>query len=144
MTEAEKLRALAERRMEKADRVLRASRTLLEESFFEDAVNRGYYAMFHAASALLLVRGHSTSKHRGVLSLLDLHFVKTGLVDVQLSEWIHDAFKARQEADYGYETVDPEATAKETVARAERFVSGVRPVLDSLIRGLGTAPPAAP
>lgn len=144
MTESEKMRRLARRRMEKADSALRAARALLDRALFEDAISRGYYAMFHSASALLFVRGLSTSKHRGVLSLFDKHFVKPGLLDVRLSEWIHGAFKARQEADYGYESAEPDAAAQETFEHAEAFVAAVQPVLESLLREIGCPPAAYP
>jgi hypothetical protein len=57
VTEPQKIRRLAERRMEKAQSALRAARKLLDEVLYEDSINRSYYAMFHAVSALLVVRG---------------------------------------------------------------------------------------
>jgi hypothetical protein len=64
-----------------------------------------------------------------VLSLLDLHFVKPGILTKELSTWIHDAFEARQEADCGAEAVDPRAAAESTLMHAEGFVEKLRPVL---------------
>lgn len=84
------------------------------------------------------------SKHKGVLSLLDLHFVKAGILTKELSTWIHDAFEARQEADYGAEAVDPRAAAESTLTHAEAFVEKLRPVLHRLLDELGDVSPAPP
>jgi hypothetical protein len=113
MTAAEAIGRLARRRLEKADRALRASRNLLQDGLYEDSTSRSYHAMFHAVSALLLTKGLSTSRHKGAISLFDLHFIKPRVLDPELSIWIHDAFKARQEADYGEEALDPRAAAEQ-------------------------------
>jgi uncharacterized protein len=133
MTEQEKIRSLVEMRMRRAGMALRAARTLFAEDLHEDSVSRAYYAMFHAASALLLTKGLSTSKHKGVLSLFDLHFVKPAILGKELSAWIRGAFKARQEADYDAEAVDPRASAAAALANAEAFLRQVRPVLERLL-----------
>jgi uncharacterized protein (UPF0332 family) len=39
---------------------------------------RSYYAMFTAARALLATKHLDSSKHTGVVSLFNQHFVKTG------------------------------------------------------------------
>src|SRR3972149_10242075 len=44
----------------------------------EWAVNRAYYAMFHAVTALLLSEGMAFSRHSGVISAFDQHWLKTG------------------------------------------------------------------
>lgn len=144
MTEAEKVRRLAARRMQKASAALQAARTLLADRLYEDSTSRWYYAMFHAVSALLLTKGLLTSKHTGVISLFDLHFIKPRMLPAEMSTWIHDAFKARQEADYSDEPVNPRAAAETTVAHAEDFLGQVRPVLDRLLDELDTSPRSEP
>lgn len=136
MTEAEKVRRLVERRMQKAGAALQAARTLLEGGLYEDSTSRSYYTMFHAVSALLLTKGISTSKHKGAISLFDLHFVKPRVLDRELSTWIHAAFKARQEADYSDEALDPHAAAETTATNAEAFLREVQPVVRRLLEEL--------
>jgi uncharacterized protein (UPF0332 family) len=141
MREAAKIRALAESRMRRAGEALGAAHALLREQFYEDSTSRSYYAMFHAASALLLIRGLGASKHKGVLSLFDRYFVKPGLVSKEMSTWIHEAFEARREADYAEVTVDPQATARAVLQRADDFVRDLRPVLDRLLNEVDTSSP---
>ena len=44
----------------------------------KEILDKGYYAAFYAASALLLNDGIDTSKHSGVIALVHQHFVKSG------------------------------------------------------------------
>jgi len=136
MTAAEAIGRLARLRLEKA------SRNLLRDGLYEDSTSRSYYAMFHAVSALLLTKGLSTSKHKGAISLFDLHFIKPRVLDPELSIWIHDAFKARQEADYGEEALDPRAAAETTLVHAEALLERVRPVLAQQLEELSNQGPS--
>ena len=74
--------------------VLRASGSL------RSAINRAYYVMFHAASALALSRGRSFSKHSGVISFFQREFAKTGILDRLHGRALQKAFEDRSEADY--------------------------------------------
>lgn len=59
-----------------------------------------YYAMFHGALALLLIRDLSTSKHTGVLALIDREFIRPGLIPAEMGMKLRDAFNQRQKSDY--------------------------------------------
>ncbi|MCP4700780.1 MAG: HEPN domain-containing protein, partial [Gammaproteobacteria bacterium] len=50
--------------------------------------SRAYYAVFYAASALLLNEQMDTSKHSGVISLINQYFVKTGRLDKQYGKML--------------------------------------------------------
>lgn len=129
MTEAEKRRALVDAQIEQADEALQAASLLLKNALYRDSISRSYYAMFHAASALLLTRGLGSSKHKGVVSLFDREFVRPGVVTKQMSIWLHDAFEARLAADYGKVPLDFPAVAKATREKAEQFMVQIRTVL---------------
>ena len=58
-----------------ADEFLRESEHLLKGGFYRGAVGRAYYAMFHAATAMLLSRGIERSSHHAVLSAFGEHIV---------------------------------------------------------------------
>ena len=51
-------------------------------------------------SALLLSKDISSPKHSGVLSLFNKHFVKTGLIPVELGKFYSRLFDTRLESDY--------------------------------------------
>lgn len=87
-------------RMERAGQALEAAKASMEHILFNDAVNRIYYACFYAVSALLLSRGLSSSRHSGVRSLFERHFVKDGPLPKQLGRFYHQLFDSRQDGDY--------------------------------------------
>jgi len=58
-------------RMKKASDTLEAARLLIGKGNTISTVNRIYYAVFYAVSAVLLSRGFSSSKHSGIISLFN-------------------------------------------------------------------------
>lgn len=56
----------------KADKKLQVAVRLFESGDYEDAVSRAYYAVYHAAQALLLSEGEKAETHKGVVTLFGL------------------------------------------------------------------------
>ena len=54
--------------------------------FWDVVVNRLYYAVFHAVSALLIKDGHNVSTHKGTLVMFGEHYVKTGIFPTDASK----------------------------------------------------------
>jgi len=52
----------------------------IQNNRWNNAANRLYYACFYAAIALLINDGHETRTHNGVRTLLEKHYVKTGII----------------------------------------------------------------
>jgi uncharacterized protein (UPF0332 family) len=86
--------------LEKCRRLLRSASLLLADGDYESAVSRAYYAMFHAAEALLASKGHSFSSHSAVVSAFGREFAKTGDLPTHLHRLFIEASPARQAADY--------------------------------------------
>ena len=72
--------ALARHRLARAREALGEGEHLLTNGALMGAVNRFYYAAFHAARSLLATRQLDSSRNSGVISLFQQHFVKTGLI----------------------------------------------------------------
>jgi len=90
----------AKYRIEKAKRDLEYAKTTLQDELYEVSVNRSYYAIFHAARALLALEGTDYKKHSGVISHFQREYVKTGIFDKEYSTIIREAFDMRNETDY--------------------------------------------
>ena len=88
-------------RVDKAKEILKDAVLLLNEKRLSSSVNRLYYSFFYLINALLLLKDHSSSKHSGVKSLFNIHFVKTGKVDKEIGRFFSNLFDFRQKADYG-------------------------------------------
>lgn len=52
--------------------------------------------------AVLLTRDISSSKHTGVISCFNQHFIKTGIFPKSFSKTISRLFRERQVGDYGF------------------------------------------
>lgn len=87
-------------RLTRASETLKDALILAEAGRWNACVNRLYYSCFYAISALLVSDGLSSSKHAGVRSLFNKHYVKTGKVPKNLSLIYNDLFERRQEGDY--------------------------------------------
>ena len=96
----EPLETLIQYRLERAQESLDDARLLADAERWNAWVNRLYYSCFYAVSALLVRDGLSSSRHTGVRSLLNRHYVRTGKVPRALARVYNDLFERRQEGDY--------------------------------------------
>lgn len=92
------------------------------------AVSRAYYAMFHAAEAVLLTRELKFKKHSAVIGAFNKEFVKNGVFLKKMSKQLKDGFDYRTQGDYGPEPILPEAARAVTEAAVE-FVGAIRDFL---------------
>ncbi len=79
---------LIQYRLKSSKEKLTLARILLENNQLKDSLSRSYYAMFTAARALLATKRLDSSKHVGVISLFNQHFVKTGIVSKNLGRML--------------------------------------------------------
>ena len=119
--------------MVSAREALRDADVLIAQHALKSAVNRLYYGAFYAARALLATRGLDSARHSGVIALFQQHFVKTGLVSVEVFRSFPRAFEKRLDVDYGdYATVtDDESRAIRTTVQA--FVDECERILEQII-----------
>ncbi len=89
-----------EYRVSRSEEAFRVARRALEEGDLHEAVGRLYYACFHLVSALLLLDGHTSAKHKGIWTLLDLHWVKPRRLPREMGRFFHRLYRRRQDADY--------------------------------------------
>jgi len=71
---------LANYRLEKAKNTLSDGKKYIKDATLESTVNRIYYAMFYAVSALLISKELSSSKHSGILAVFNKEIVNKGFI----------------------------------------------------------------
>lgn len=123
--QADEMKALSIRRMEQAEQCLESAKLLLEADDIKGAANRSYYGIFHAIRAVLALEGKDFAKHSGVISFFRQKYIKTGILDVSLSDIITDAFQVRTECDYNDYYIISKAEVEEQVQNAERFIKTI-------------------
>ena len=121
---------LAHRRITRAAEALRESELLAAAGHGRGAISRLYYAAFYAARALLALRGLDSSKHSGTIALFQQHFVKTGVVPVEIARGLTRAFDKRQLTDYA-DLAEPTLDDAEEITKVvQPFVAYCRTVLE--------------
>ena len=118
--------------MESAEENLKAAGLLLSNEYYGIAASRAYYAMFYAASAALLTRGLTFSRHSGVISAFGHHFARAGILPQELHTTFSKAQKLRHLGDYGLEPF-AESAAEEVLRNAHQFVDAVRGYLEEVL-----------
>jgi uncharacterized protein (UPF0332 family) len=114
---------LIDYRREKAAETLENAKVSLEKKHLFSAVNRVYYALFYEISALLKTKNLSSPKHSGIRALFNQHFVKTGIVEVEIGKFYSDMFVFRQKGDYEDFIYFKENDVKEWILMAEKYIS---------------------
>jgi uncharacterized protein (UPF0332 family) len=112
--------------IQNAHEMLEASRVLLNNDFYTSAINRAYYAVFYAASALLVTKGISQGKHSGVISAFRQYFIKTGLIAPEYSMIYGRLMEGRHVSNYELGSSVTRDNAQSNLANAEEFVLEVQ------------------
>lgn len=116
----------------RAQESLEAAKREFAAGAYSFAVNRGYYALFYAVSALLLEEGHRFKKHSGVRSAFNREIIKTGRMEKRHGDLYNEIFDDRQEGDYIEFTRFDAPYVQEKIDSCDRFLAVLRPLIKSL------------
>jgi hypothetical protein len=87
------------------------------------AVDRAYYAMVHAASALLAADGERAASHGRLIARLGEQFAKPGRIDRAHHRAMVAAYELRRAADYDPRAEFDIADVEDLVTAARGFVA---------------------
>lgn len=96
----EEREAIIEYRIQKAYNCLVAVEDIKPLNHWNIIANRLYYACYYMASALLIKNGFNAHTHKGVIHLIGLHFITTGLLPKERGKLLSLLFEMRQSSDY--------------------------------------------
>jgi uncharacterized protein len=130
----ENQRRNAQEEIARAETCLKEAQALQSAGFPYGAVSRAYYAVFHAARALLFSLGLEAKTHKAVVSLVGEHFVRTGALPPAMGRLISRMQRDREDADY-------EPAAVFTGEEAETLIAGAWRFLEESKRIVRTATP---
>jgi uncharacterized protein (UPF0332 family) len=125
-------KALLNGYIQKAEKKLEVAEKLFKSGDYEDAVSRAYYAVFHAAQALLLTEGERAETHKGVVTLFGLLFVKTGKFSKKLGKYFANLKDDRESGDYEIFSYIDEDTVKIALKEAKEFLNETNSYLEKL------------
>jgi uncharacterized protein (UPF0332 family) len=103
---------------------LEDAKGMLSLSRYAGTVNRTYYVMFEAASAMLSAVAIEVDTHYGVKIKFGELFVKTGRVDPKFGRDLARALDLREDADYAVDSRAevPCEVAEEQLQKASEFL----------------------
>jgi len=128
VTEDNQRRNAAEE-LARAETCLSEARALHAAAFPYGAVSRAYYAVFHAARALLFSVGIEARTHKGIGSSIGEHFVRPGLLSVSMGRLVSRMQRDREDADYATGAVFTQEEAGQLIADAEAFLTEARRII---------------
>ena len=112
---------------------LGAAQSCLRDGYYADTVSRAYYAVFHAAKAVLLLRNIRIRNHRGLRDVFSQHIVRVGLIEPEWGREIGRLSDLRGVADYDVTRNFAEGDAIRTYERADGFCNRIRELLAGAI-----------
>lgn len=122
----------SQKHISKAERFVKAAEHDYFDTFFDTAISHAYYAMHHAARALLLLVNESPKTHSGVINVLWKKLENFKGLEQEDVKNLSRAFNRRVESDYGVEFEIPDKeTAREIIDSAKIFVAKARAVVEN-------------
>ena len=131
----EELRKIINQRMERAKETLDESILLLENNHVRSSVSRLYYACFYSVSALMLLDGHYSSKHSGLIALFDRHWVAQGKIPKEMGRFYRRLYDRRQKSDYSDMAIFSSEDVKGWVEETRHFINIIEDTIKSNYQG---------
>ena len=118
-------------RLNFAEEKLKSAKILLNAGQLKDSVGRSYYALFSAVRAVLATEEVDFSKHAGVISYFQKHYIKEHVFDSKYSKYLTMAFQIRNSCNYDDFYVISRARAEEQYRHAEEMIEIIKDYLQN-------------
>lgn len=122
---------LIKHRIEKSNLLKKEAVFLIDSGLYNTAVNRIYYAMYHAVSALALKDSFTTSKHLQLIGWFNREYVKTGKAEINSGKYLMRAFEMRSKSDYDDFADYSEKEVKELMDNLDSFLQIVEKLIQN-------------
>lgn len=116
-------------RIQKAKDTLNEAEGIASLGYWNVVANRLYYACYYITSALLTRNNYAAQTHKGVIRLLGMHFIKTGIVPDSAGKSYTKLFELRQTGDYDDMSNLAEDDVKPLIAEAQNYLNVISALL---------------
>lgn len=123
--EEELVKSLSSYRYQKAVDCLAIANKLYEDGELGYSQNRAYYALFDAIRSVTALDGFDSSKHSGIISYFNQHYVKTNIFRTETSKIIRLASMLREKSDYEDFYVPEKQDTQEVLIQVKAFLDEV-------------------
>ena len=91
---------LSKYRFGTAEDDLETAKMLFSAGKWKAALNRSYYAIFHALRSVIALDGFDAKKHSAVIAYFNQQYIKSGIFGHVVTKLVTSAFEMRGGADY--------------------------------------------
>ncbi|MBQ9434304.1 MAG: nitroreductase family protein [Synergistaceae bacterium] len=110
---------------------MNVAQELFDSEHMNASASRSYYAAFYALLSVTELDGFESAKHSGVISRFKYDYLRTNILDRNLSKLIDNVFKLRKYADHeGFYVVSADDAQKQ-IDSAGEIINTLRPYLRS-------------
>ena len=124
---------LVKYRLERAFQTIDEAKLLFDSGYINAYVNRLYYACFYAVSALLILKGKSTSRHGQLRAMFHKDYIKSGLLSKDSGRHFDLLFQSRQTGDYVDHIVFKADEVKDWLEKTKRFIEEIQKFISESI-----------
>ena len=114
----------------RAQECLGAAALCRDNGFHADAISRAYYAIMHAAKAVLERYGVIADTHDAVNRLFGQRLVMAGSIEREWGPYLGRSLRLRNQADYDVTITFTETDSTQAVERASAFINRLQALLD--------------
>ena len=112
--------------LKRTEELLIVAKELIQNEHYSDSISRSYYAIFHAATAILKEIGIERKSHHALWAAFGEFITSKGLMDVKYHRYALDAFSERSLSDYLSQPEDTREDAQNNLEKASEFVNACR------------------
>lgn len=116
---------LSDYRLERAKEDIQTAKINIDNGLYKGAVNRSYYAIFHAIRAVNVLDGFDASKHSSVIAHFNQYHVHTGDFEKGTYKIIDSAYRICEKCDYSDFFIVSKEDAVDQYEKALEFIASV-------------------
>lgn len=116
-------------KIRKSNQSIKAAILLIENGFYNEAINRIYYSCFHLVSGLLLVNNIDAKTHNGVKTMFHKTYGQNNLIEENLAVFYSSLFFYRHSSDYDDEIEYEKEVVTALYYEALNFIKAINELL---------------
>jgi uncharacterized protein (UPF0332 family) len=124
-------KAILALRIEKAQSTLKEAEGIARLGYWNAVANRLYYACYYISGALLIKHGFQAQTHKGIITLLGMHFIRGKLISPESGRLISRLFELRQTGDYDDLFSLTEEDVKPLISSAQAYIDELKKLIDN-------------
>lgn len=122
--------ALIEYRLNQAFETMELAKFLLSSDKLVIAVNRIYYGMYYALTALALKNKFETSKHSQLIGWFNKEYIFSKKIDSKYGKILRNAYQNRTKGDYDAFVDFSAIEVESTLSEMKEFIEIIKEILD--------------